>query len=371
MYDYLIVGAGFFGATFARVMTDAGKSCLVIDRRTHIGGNAYTENKNGVDVHVYGPHMFHTNSEKIWNFVNKFSEFLPYEHKLKAYGTDGILYSMPFTMHTFEEVWGITDPDEARAKIESQRPNLGRKPKNLEEQAIQMVGTEIYELLIKEYTRKQWNADPKDLPASIIRRLPLRFDWNDSYFGDDHKFMGIPKFGYTKLFEKMLEGIDIQLGIEYNVSSIEPKAKKIVFSGGIDQFFNYCYGELEYRSLRFEHEDHDVDEYQDRAIVNYCSDDHPYTRVMEHKWFTGAKTKGTLITKEYPQDWKRGVDPYYPINNDRNKELYRKYAELAKQHPNIIFGGRLGEYQYYDMHQVIGSALSKANKEIEDHVYTQ
>lgn len=364
MYDYLIVGAGFFGATFARLMTDAGKKCLIIDKRPHIAGNAYTENRNGVDVHVYGPHMFHTNSEKIWNFVNQFSEFLPYKHELKAYGADGTLYTMPFTMHTFEEVWGITDPEEAKAKIESQKPDLGRKPKNLEEQAIQMVGKDIYELLVKEYTEKQWNDECKNLPASIIRRLPLRFDWNTSYFGEDHKYMGIPKYGYTKLFEKLLEGVDIELGVEYSKAYFDTVAKKTVYTGGIDQYFDYCFGELEYRSLRFEHEDHDVDEFQDRAIVNYCTMDTPYTRIMEHKWFTGAKTEGTLITKEYPQDWKRGVDPYYPINNERNKELYRKYAELAKEHHDVIFGGRLGEYKYYDMHQVIGSAMAKAEKEL-------
>jgi UDP-galactopyranose mutase len=361
-YDFLIVGAGWFGSTFARLATDAGKKCLIIDKRNHIAGNAYTQKLYGIDVHVYGPHMFHTNNERIWEFVNKFSEFIPYKHTPVAFGADHNLYPLPFTMNTFHRIWGISDPEEAKAKIDSQKPTLNGKPKNLEEQAIQMVGTDLYELLIKEYTAKQWNTDPKNLPASIIRRLPVRFDWETNYFGDD-RFCGVPKNGYTELFEHLLKGVDIKLNVDYHDhSELKTIADVTIYTGGIDRFYDYCFGELEYRSLRFEHEILNMPDYQSRAIVNYCTKDVSFTRLMEHKHFTNAKSDVTIITKEYPQDWNKTVEPYYPIASQKNKNLYDKYYKLSKMNDRVIFGGRLGEYQYYDMHQVVGSAMSLAKR---------
>ena len=359
-YDFLIVGAGWFGSTFARLATDAGKRCLVIDKRNHIAGNAYTQKQHGIDVHVYGPHMFHTNNDRIWNFVNQFSNFIPYKHTPIAYGSDLKIYPLPFTMNTFQKMWNVSDPEEAKRIIESQRPTLNHKPKNLEEQAIQMVGTDLYELLIRDYTRKQWNRDPKDLPASIISRLPVRFDWETDYFGND-RYCGVPTNGYTELFENLLKGIDIRLNVDYHDDdSLKTIANKIVYTGGIDRFYDYCYGELEYRSLRFETEIWNFPKYQSTAIINHCNMDVAYTRVMEHKHFTNIESDITIITKEYPQDWNRNREPYYPIGSEKNKLLYAKYYDLSKQTNDVFFGGRLGEYQYYDMHQVVGSAMKLA-----------
>lgn len=360
-YDYLIVGAGFFGATFARQMTDAGKSCFVIDSRNHIGGNAYTQNMDGIDVHVYGPHIFHTNDDRIWEFVNRFTKFNNFILSPKVYAR-GRMYSLPFNMNTFHEMWGCCSPKHAEAIINSQK--FEGEPTNLEEQALSLVGKEIYELLIRDYTLKQWQKHPRDLPAFIIKRLPLRFTYDNNYFND--KYQGIPVDGYTKMFENMLDGIKVQLRTNYfdDKRFLDGIANKVVFTGKIDEYFNYQFGELEYRTLEFEHEILKTDNYQGAAQVNYPELDYPYTRIIEHKHFTGAKTNNTVITKEMPAPWDRTKVPYYPINDEKNTQIYKKYKELADSIPNVIFGGRLAEYQYMDMHQVIGSAMKKVKTEL-------
>lgn len=360
-YDYLIVGAGFFGATFARLASDAGKTCLVIDNRSHIGGNAYTEDMDDIDVHMYGPHIFHTNDDRIWKFVNQFSEFNNFILSPKVY-RDGKMYSLPFNMNTFYELWGCTTPKQAENMIENQR--FKGQPTNLEEQALSLVGRDIYELIIRDYTQKQWQKDPKQLPAFIIKRLPLRFTYNNNYFND--KYQGIPTEGYTKMFEKMLDGIDVMLNKNYfdNREGWNMMAKKVVFTGKIDEFFDYRFGELEYRSLKFIHEKIDSSNFQGVAQVNYPSTDYEWTRIIEHKHFTGAKTDHTIITKEIPDTWDKTKVPYYPINDEKNDQIYTKYRELADSTPNVIFGGRLSEYKYYDMHQVIASAMVTAKKEL-------
>jgi UDP-galactopyranose mutase len=360
-YDYLIVGAGFFGATFARLATDAGKTCLVMDSRPHIGGNAYSKKIEGIDIHVYGPHIFHTNDDDIWSFVNRFTKFNNFVLSPKLQ-SGGKLYSLPFNMNTFYELWGCTKPEEAKAIIESQKLKLDRPAKNLEEQALSMIGKDLYELIVRDYTKKQWKKDPKDLPASIIKRLPIRFEFDNNYFND--KYQGIPVNGYTKMFENMLEDIDTIIDENYfdDRDHWNSMANTIVFTGKIDEYFGYEFGELEYRTLEFQHELLDTDNYQGVAQVNFASLDVPWTRIIEHKHFTRAKTEKTIITREIPTAWNKDKVPYYPINDDRNTEIFRKYREKADSLPNVIFGGRLSEYRYYDMHQVIGSAMATYKK---------
>lgn len=362
-YDYLIVGAGFFGSTFARTVTDAGKTCLVIDRRNHIGGNAYTEKIENINVHTYGPHIFHTNSEEIWNWVNKYAEFEPYINSPKALAK-GKLYSLPFNMNTFYELWGITTPEQAREKIQSQQLKLSRPADNLEEQALSMVGTDIYELLIKEYTTKQWKTHPRDLPADIIKRLPLRFVFDNNYFND--RYQGIPKNGYTELFENLLKDSTVELNVDFfaHRDYYTQQAKKIVYTGKIDEYFDYCYGELPYRGLEFETKVLATDNFQGTAVINYSDSTVPYTRVVEHKHFSKANTSNkTVVTWETPTEWSREQIPYYPIDNDKNRSLWKRYVDRAKE-VSVIFGGRLAEYRYYDMHQVIASALKIAKEEL-------
>jgi UDP-galactopyranose mutase len=360
-YDYLIVGSGIFGATFARLATDAGKTCLVIESRSHIGGNAYSEKVEGIDVHVYGPHIFHTNDDDIWAFVNRFTKFNNFVANTKVQ-SNGKLYSLPFNMSTFYELWGCTKPEEAKAIIEPQRLKLDRPAANLEEQALSMIGTDLYELIVKDYTTKQWKAHPKDLPAFIIKRLPMRFTYDNNYFDD--KYQGIPIDGYTKMFENILNDIDVIIGENYfeNKDHWDSMADTVVFTGKIDEYFGYEFGELEYRTLEFQHELLNTDNYQGMPQINYPSLDVPWTRIIEHKHYTKVKTEKTIITREIPVTWDKTKIPYYPINDDKNMAIFRKYREKADSLPNVIFGGRLSEYRYYDMHQVIGSAMATYKK---------
>lgn len=356
-YDYLIVGSGLFGTTFARLATDAGKSCLIIDKRSHIAGNCYTENVKGINVHKYGAHIFHTSNEFVWDFVNKFAEFNNYINSPKAISNDGKLYSLPFNMNTFYELWGTRSPEHAKTIIESQR-FVGR-PTNLEEQALSLVGTDIYEILIKDYTQKQWGKHPSELPAFIIKRLPLRFTFDNNYFND--KYQGIPIGGYTKMFEKILYGIEVKLNTDYfsDREYFNSIANTIVYTGCIDEFFDYEFGDLEYRSLRFDEQIKQTDNYQGNAVINYCQKYPKYTRTIEHKHFEKVDTDVTVVTYEYPQDYKKGLIPYYPINNSSNQKKYSNYKEKSKLLTNVIFGGRLSEYKYMDMHVVIESAFNK------------
>lgn len=364
MYDYLIVGAGLFGSTFAHEMTKLGKKCLVIDRRQHIGGNIYCEKVNGINVHKYGAHIFHTSNKKIWEYVNQFAEFNNYVNSPIA-NYHGELYNMPFNMNTFTKLWGVVTPKEAMEKIESQKSILnGKEPQNLEEQAISLVGEDIYRKLVKEYTEKQWGRDCKELPSFIIKRLPVRFTFNNNYFNDPYQ--GIPIGGYNVIIEKMLEGSDVKLGVDYlkEKDKYDSMAKKVLFTGMIDEYFNYNLGNLEYRTLRFENEVlEDVDNYQGVAVMNFTSHEQEYTRIIEHKHFEFNDCKGTVITKEYPSAWKLGDEAYYPVNDDRNSKLYKEYEELAKKEKNVLFGGRLGQYKYYDMDKVIDAALDMVEKE--------
>lgn len=364
MYDYLIVGAGLFGSTFAHEMTKLGKKCLVIDRRQHIGGNIYCEKVNGINVHKYGAHIFHTSNKKIWEYVNQFAEFNNYVNSPIA-NYHGELYNMPFNMNTFTKLWGVVTPKEAMEKIESQKSILnGKEPQNLEEQAISLVGEDIYRKLVKEYTEKQWGRDCKELPSFIIKRLPVRFTFNNNYFNDPYQ--GIPIGGYNVIIEKMLEGSDVKLGVDYlkEKDKYDSMAKKVLFTGMIDEYFNYNLGNLEYRTLRFENEVlEDVDNYQGVAVMNFTSHEQKYTRIIEHKHFEFNDCKGTVITKEYPSAWKLGDEAYYPVNDDRNSNLYKEYEELAKKEKNVLFGGRLGQYKYYDMDKVIDAALDMVEKE--------
>jgi UDP-galactopyranose mutase len=361
MYDYLIVGCGLFGATFSRIATDSSKRCLIIDKRNHIGGNVYSENIDGIEVHKYGPHIFHTNDEDIWNFVNRFAEFNNYIHTPKAIAK-GKVYSLPFNMHTFNEIWGCVTPQRAKEIIDSQKFDLS--PINLEQQALSLVGRDIYDLLIYGYTVKQWQKNPIDLPPSIIKRLPLRFTYDNNYFND--KYQGIPIDGYTAMVDNMLSGIEVRLDTDFfdDVNYFKSIAKKVVYTGKIDEFFDYEFGELEYRSLLFEHETHATDNYQGVSQMNYCDLDVPWTRIIEHKHFTKVKIDHTIITKEIPTIWNRKEIPCYPINDDTNQLRYQKYRDKSESLKNVIFGGRLANYQYYDMHQVIGSAMSIAKKEL-------
>ncbi|ABY46205.1 UDP-galactopyranose mutase [Bacillus mycoides] len=365
MYDYLIVGAGLFGAVFAHEASKKGKKCLVIDKRNHIGGNVYTENIEGINVHKYGAHIFHTNNKKIWDYVNDFVEFNRYTNSPVA-NFKGEIYNLPFNMNTFNKLWGVITPQEAMRKIaEQKREAKITEPKNLEEQAISLVGTDIYEKLIKGYTEKQWGRSATELPSFIINRLPVRFTYDNNYFND--KYQGIPIGGYNVIIEKMLKNSEVRLGIDFfeNRKELEGIAHKIVFTGMIDQFFDYKHGVLEYRSLQFENETlSNTDNYQGNAVVNYTDRETPYTRIIEHKHFEFGSQEKTVITKEYPSEWKPGDEPYYPINNKKNTELYKKYKELADKEDNVIFGGRLATYKYYDMHQIIGSALVTVEKEL-------
>lgn len=361
-YDYVIVGAGMFGATFARLMTDKGKRCLVVEKRKHIGGNCYTDNVEGINVHRYGAHIFHTSNEKVWKFINRFTSFNNYINSPIA-NFEGKLYSLPFNMHTFNQMWGVITPEEAYAKLEEQRLKLEREPQNLEEQALSMVGKDIYERLIRGYTTKQWMTDPQKLPSSIIKRLPLRFTYNNNYFND--KYQGIPIGGYTKIFERMLEGIEVKCNIDYlsDRASIDELGHTVVYTGKIDEFYDYRFGELQYRTLRFENELVSTKNYQGNAVINYTSQDIPYTRIIEHKHFENSQTESTYITREYPEAWSKEKIPYYPVNDDVNNGKFLQYKKLAKVEENVIFGGRLAEYRYYDMHNVINSAITASQKE--------
>lgn len=356
-YDYLIIGCGLFGSTFARLATDSGKKCLIIDKREHIGGNCYTENIEGINVHMYGPHIFHTSNKVVWDFVNKFSKFNNFILSPKAKYKDK-LYSLPFNMNTFYEMWGVHKPEEARKIIEKQK--FKGTPTNLEEQAMSLVGNDIYEKLIKGYTSKQWGKDPKELPTFIIKRLPVRFIFNNNYFNDFYQ--GIPIGGYTKLFENMLVDIEVKLKTNYfdNREYFDSIAEKIVYTGCIDEFFNYKHGYLDYRSLKFENRILDTNNYQGNSVINWTEKNIPWTRIIEHKHFENGNTEKTVITKEYPQDHNKDTTPYYPINDENNK-IYKKYYEMSKKLDKFIFGGRLSEYKYMDMHVVIESAINKFN----------
>ena len=364
MYDYLVVGAGLYGAVFVREAIKAGKKVLVIDKREHIGGNIYTEEVEGIQVHRYGAHIFHTSNKKVWEYIQQFAEFNNYVNSPIA-NYKGEIYNMPFNMNTFSKMWNIVTPEEALAKIEEQRAEIKGEPQNLEEQAISLVGRDIYEKLVKGYTEKQWGRDCKELPASIIRRLPVRLTYNNNYFND--RYQGIPESGYTAVIERMLEGADVMLQEDYlkNKQEWDKKAKKIIYTGPVDAYFDYTYGPLEYRSVRFETEILDKENYQGNAVVNYTDRETPYTRVIEHKHFDFGTQKKTVISREYSSEWKLGDEPYYPVNDEKNTKLYAKYKELADQESNVVFGGRLGEYKYYDMDKVIAVALDMAERELQ------
>lgn len=365
MYDYLIVGTGLYGAVFAHEASKAGKKCLVIDKRNHIGGNIYTENVDGIQVHKYGAHIFHTSNKEIWEYINQFAEFNNYINSPVAVYKDE-LYNLPFNMNTFSKMWGIKTPAEAKAIIAKQIEEEGIiTPANLEEQAISLVGRDVYEKLVKGYTEKQWGRDCKDLPDFIIKRLPLRFTYDNNYFND--RYQGIPVGGYTQIAEKMLEGSEVKLNTDYFefIKKNPNIAKKIIYTGMIDEYFGYQLGTLEYRTVRFEVERFDdVDNYQGNAVVNYTEREVPYTRIIEHKHFEFGKQNFTIISKEYSTEWEKGIEPYYPVNNEVNNSLYQKYYELAEKEENVIFGGRLGNYKYYDMDKVIEAALEVVKKEI-------
>ena len=367
MYDYLVVGAGLFGAVFAHEAALKGKKVKVIEKRNHIAGNIYTREEEGIQVHQYGAHIFHTSDKEIWDYVNQFAEFNRYTNSPVA-NYKGEIYNLPFNMNTFNKLWGVVTPAEAQAKIDEQRAVLnGKTPENLEEQAISLVGTDIYEKLIKDYTEKQWGKPTTELPAFIIRRLPVRLTYDNNYFNDTYQ--GIPIGGYTQIVEKMLdhENIDVEINVDFfeNKEQYMKDYPKIVFTGMIDEFFDYKLGELEYRSLRFENETLDMENYQGNAVVNYTDADTPYTRIIEHKHFEFGNQEKTIITKEHSKTWEKGDEPYYPVNNDRNNHLYKSYKKLADEQGNVIFGGRLGHYRYYDMHQVIGAALQCVRNELD------
>ncbi|WP_163581024.1 UDP-galactopyranose mutase [Gracilibacillus saliphilus] len=364
MYDYLIVGAGLFGSVFAYEANKRGKQCLVIDKRNHIGGNIYTEDIEGINVHKYGAHIFHTNNKQIWDYVHQFADFNRYTNSPVA-NYKGEIYNLPFNMNTFHKLWGSVTPNEAKQKIADQKKAANiTTARNLEEQAISLVGTDIYEKLIKGYTEKQWGRSAKDLPAFIIKRLPVRFTYDNNYFND--RYQGIPIGGYTKLIEKMLASSTVRLNTDYfeEKEALDKLANRVVYTGMIDQYFDYCHGTLEYRSLTFDTKVlEETDNFQGNAVVNYTDRETAYTRIIEHKHFEFGTQKKTVITKEYPSEWKPGNEPYYPINDTRNNEVYKKYQTLANQEKHVIFGGRLATYKYYDMHQVIGAALTTVAKE--------
>lgn len=361
-YDYLIVGAGLFGAVFSYEATKKGKKCLVIDKRDHIAGNIYTKETENINVHQYGAHIFHTSDRKIWDYVNSFADFNNYINSPVAVYKDE-LYNLPFNMNTFSKMWNIKTPSEAKAIIEKQIEELNiTEPQNLEEQALSLVGTDVYEKLIKGYTEKQWGRDCKELPAFIIKRLPLRFTYDNNYFND--RYQGIPIGGYTKIVEKMLEGSDVLPDTDYFefIKDNEGIADKVLFTGMIDEYYDFCYGHLEYRTVRFETEVLDCDNYQGNAVVNYTDREVPYTRIIEHKHFEFGKQEKTIISREYSTEWEPGMEPYYPVNNERNNDLFEKYKALADKEEKVIFGGRLGNYKYYDMDKVIIAALEAVEK---------
>lgn len=369
MFNYLIVGSGLYGATIAQQAKKAGKSVLVIDKRPNIGGNIYTEKIEGINVHKYGAHIFHTNNKEVWDYVTSFVDFNRFTNSPVA-NYKGELYSMPFNMYTFNKMWGVVTPEEAAAKIEEQKKEITGEPKNLEEQAISLVGRDIYEKLVKGYTEKQWGRDCKDLPAFIIKRLPVRLTFDNNYF--NALYQGIPIGGYTKLIEKMLEGIEVRLNVDYleNKEELDKLAEKVIYTGPIDAYFNYKLGTLEYRSVRFENEILDKPNFQGNAAVNYTDRETPWTRIIEHKWFEFGKDENgndlpkTVISREYSSEWKLGDEPYYPVNDAKNSTLYEQYKALAEAEDNVIFGGRLGEYKYYDMDKTIEVALAAAKKEL-------
>ena len=369
MYDYLIVGAGLFGAVFAHEVKAAGKSVLVMDKRPNIAGNVYTEKVEGIHFHKYGAHIFHTNNTKVWNYITQFATFNRFTNSPVA-NYKGELYSLPFNMYTFNQMWGVVTPEEALAKIEEQRKEVVGEPRNLEEQAISLVGRDIYEKLVKGYTEKQWGRDCKELPAFIIKRLPVRLTFDNNYF--NALYQGIPVGGYTSMVEKLLEGIEVKLNCDYleHKQEYDAMAKKVVYTGAIDAYFDYSLGYLEYRSVRFENEILDQPNYQGNAAVNYTDRETPWTRIIEHKWFEFGKDENgedlpkTIISREYSSEWKPGDEPYYPVNDEKNGELLAKYKDLAQQEEKVIFGGRLGEYKYYDMDAVIASALECAEREL-------
>lgn len=363
-YDYLIVGAGLFGSIFAYEAGRAGKKCLVIDKRSHVGGNIYTKEVEGINVHEYGAHIFHTSNKEVWDYIGQFAEFNRYTNSPVARYKDE-LYNLPFNMNTFNKMWGVVTPAEAKQKIAEQIKEAGiEAPKNLEEQAISLVGRDIYEKLVKGYTEKQWGRRAEELPAFIIKRLPVRFTYDNNYFND--KYQGIPVGGYTQIIEKLLAGTEVRLDTDFfaDREAFEDIADKIVFTGMIDEYYDYCYGELEYRSLRFETEVLDEENYQGNAVVNYTEYEIPYTRIIEHKHFEYGTQAKTVITREYPASWKHGDEPYYPMNDDKNNSLYAKYKELADSEDKVIFGGRLGMYKYFDMHNVVAEALDCVRKEV-------
>lgn len=364
-YDYLIVGAGLFGTVFSYEMMQRGKHCLVIDRRSHVAGNIYTREVRGIQVHEYGAHIFHTSNRKVWDYVNRFATFNHFVNSPMAVYKDEI-YNLPFNMNTFSRLWGIRTPEEAKKKIGEQIAELSiDEPKNLEEQALKLAGRDVYEKLVKGYTEKQWGRDCRELPAFIIKRLPLRFTYDNNYFSD--LYQGIPIGGYTAMIENMLEGTEVLLNTdfrEFQKIYSEVTYDKLVYTGMIDEYFDYSLGNLEYRSLRFEQEDRrDCENYQGNAVINYTEREIPYTRIIEHKHFEFGKGEGTVITREYPADWKPGDEPYYPINNERNDQLYRRYQELAAAEKTVLFGGRLGQYKYYDMDKVIEAAWEMCEQE--------
>ena len=363
-YDYLIVGAGLFGAIFAERARVAGKKVLVIDKRDHVAGNIYTEDVAGINVHKYGAHIFHTNDKAVWEYITQFAEFNRYTNSPVA-NYNGELYSLPFNMYTFNKMWGVVTPADAKARIAEQRAAAGiTEPKNLEEQAISLVGTDIYEKLVKCYTEKQWGRPCSELPAFIIRRLPVRFTFDNNYF--NALYQGIPIGGYTAMVERILEGVEVRLGVDYleNKEELDALCDKVVYTGPIDAYFGYCYGPLGYRSVRFETELLDTDNFQGNAVVNYTDGETPYTRIIEHKHFEFGTHSKTVISKEYSQEWQPGIEPYYPINDAENSALYEKYRTLAERESRVIFGGRLGEYRYYDMDAVIASALLCSEREL-------
>ena len=368
MYDYLIVGAGLYGAVFAHEMKARGKKVLVIDRRANIAGNVYTENVEGIHVHKYGAHIFHTNNKKVWDYITQFAQFNRFTNSPVA-NYKGKLYSLPFNMYTFNQMWGVVTPEEAKAEIERQRKEIVGEPKNLEEQAISLVGRDIYEKLIKGYTEKQWGRDCRELPAFIIRRLPVRLTFDNNYF--NALYQGIPIGGYTKMVANLLEGIEVRLNTDYleNKDELDAMAEKVVYTGAIDAYFGYRLGHLEYRSVRFETELLDQPNFQGNAAVNYTDRETPWTRIIEHKWFefgrddAGNELPKTIISREYSSEWKPGDEPYYPVNDEKNGALYARYREMAQGETKVIFGGRLGEYKYYDMDAVIGAALERAENE--------
>ena len=368
-YDYLVVGSGLYGAVFAQQAKACGKSVLVIDKRPNIAGNVYTEKIEGINVHKYGAHIFHTNNKRVWDYITKFAQFNRFTNSPVA-NYKGELYSLPFNMYTFNKMWGVVTPGEAKAKIDEQRAEIKGEPHNLEEQAISLVGRDIYEKLIKGYTEKQWGRDCTELPAFIIKRLPVRLTYDNNYF--NALYQGIPTGGYTKMVENMLDGIEVRLGVDYleNKDELDKLADKVLYTGAIDAYFGYSLGNLEYRSVRFENELLDTPNFQGNAAVNYTDRETPWTRIIEHKWFEFGKDEDgndlqkTVISREYSSEWKPGDEPYYPVNDEKNGALYEQYKKLSENEKNVIFGGRLGEYKYYDMDAVIASALDMCEKEL-------